>query len=802
MRKTELLSPCGTYEAVYSAINANADAIYLGGSDFNARSSSKSANFTNEEIKDIVKLCKTYGVKVYLTVNTLFKDEEFERLEAFLDEMYIAGVDAFIIQDIGLLDLIKTKYKGVAVHASTQMSAHSLLDVLYLKDLGFDRVVVAREMSLLEMKTIKENVDIELEVFVHGALCVSYSGQCLMSSLIGGRSGNRGKCAQPCRKKLALYDTVTDEKIMDGFLLSPKDISQIDNLDEIIEVGVDSLKIEGRMKSPEYVYQTTKIYSDKIDGISFDRKDAKKRLLGVFNRGGEHSNGYLGIHSSKSIMSVETPKATGTFLGTVTDYNKVSGKCVIKLADDVFCGDGIEIWTKTEPHVGTNISKEAVSGQNMQVIIKGDIKVNDKVYKSYNKTLIDELKVKYKKITRKNEIEAKFTCKINEPFNFTVKYGDIIVSKDGDIVTETLEKPLTSEVIIEKLSKTGNTPFALKFTDYELSENAFLQLKSINEIKRDVLDELLESITNSVSRELIENKSKQSFFKNEVKENIFEDKKCFSVELHNINNLEEVLTCDFDRLYLHYNNNLMCNIDSVIKKCKVALKDLFIVLPKITTTDSEIMIDDDIALLKEKGVNGFLVSSYGQIVMCEGSDIILDYNFNVLNKRSVLKTTSLEDVISVTISPEATLDEIINMETINSEVIIHTRQVVMETKACPIGLYIADKKNEKYCKYRHKATNYVFRDKMNIDFPIKTNCDTCVCQIYNGNLLFMLDKNFDLKKLKSSLRITITNEESPKRIIDAYINAINNDDDSDTMNVKQLYKEGSLTKGHFYRGIV
>ncbi len=614
-----------------------------------------------------------------------------------------------------------------------------------------------------EIKAIKSSVDIELEVFVHGALCVSYSGQCLMSSLIGGRSGNRGRCAQPCRKGLSLIDSTIDKSVKDGYLLSPKDISYVEELDKLIECGVDSFKIEGRMKSPEYVYQTTKSFRDRVDSIlnktEYSLDENKKNLLTVFNRGGKHSKGYLDKHSSIDVMSIKTPKSTGTFVGVVTDYNRVTGKCVIKLQDDIVCGDGIEIWTKDKNHVGTNISKEGKFGQSYLINIKGNINVNDKVYKSYNKIVIDTLKSKYSKITRKSKIEASFECVIGKPFSFCVKYKGVEIKKFSDVVEESTERPLSKDVIIQKLSKTGNTPFELKFTNYEFTENAFLQLKVINELKRIVLEELENEIRDSCERNDI-NLSDITYANNKE-----QDEKILSVLISDVDRIEEIVDLPFTRVYIPFDNGLKNRIDDLITLCNIHSKELFVKLPAITDSATEITIDNDIEILKDKGVDGFLVSNYGQILMCDGVNVVLDFNFNVMNNKSVEFLQSFEDVISVTISKEANLDEIKTIENANTEIIIHGRSVVMETRACPIGLYVADKKDDKYCQRRFKAQNYVLRDSHNMDFPVLPNCHTCICQILNSQILFMLDKTDDLCKLKSSLRIEITTEENAREIV-------------------------------------
>jgi len=275
----ELLSPAGDFASAKAAINAGADAVYLGGKSFSARSFAQ--NFTEEELDDIINYAALRNVKIYIAINTLYSNEEIPRVLEFATNMYKSGASAFILQDIGLASLLKDHLPEIELHASTQMTIHSANGVKYMEQLGFSRVILSRELSLPEIKKINKSVNIGTEVFVHGAMCVSYSGQCLMSSLLGGRSGNRGKCAQPCRLPYTMQETK-------GYLLSPKDMMTLEILDEITESGVSALKIEGRMKSPEYVYTVTKAYRDKLDGHKPDIEAVKQ----IFNRGGGFSTGY------------------------------------------------------------------------------------------------------------------------------------------------------------------------------------------------------------------------------------------------------------------------------------------------------------------------------------------------------------------------------------------------------------------------------------------------------------------------------------------------------------------------------
>ncbi|MFQ9698374.1 MAG: peptidase U32 family protein, partial [Zhenhengia sp.] len=272
VRQVELLAPVGKFENALAAIENGANAIFVGGKVFNARQFAD--NFEEDELEKIVDYCKLRGVKTHITVNTLIKDQEIEELMAYLQKLARLKVDAIIVQDLGVAYLIKTYFPEIELHASTQMSAHSIEDVMFLKSCGFKRVVLAREMQLEEIRAIKEAVDIEIETFIHGALCYSYSGQCLFSSQIGGRSGNRGRCAQPCRMGYALLRG-EEEIVKSAYLLSPKDLCTLSFLPELIKCGIDSFKMEGRMKSPEYVASVTKVYRKYIDLALKDPKNYK-----------------------------------------------------------------------------------------------------------------------------------------------------------------------------------------------------------------------------------------------------------------------------------------------------------------------------------------------------------------------------------------------------------------------------------------------------------------------------------------------------------------------------------------------
>ena len=312
-KKPELLAPAGTMDAIIAAINGGADAVYFGGKAFNARRNAE--NMTEDETRTAVALCHHRGVKVYVTLNILIKNSEFDALIDTLNFLKDLHVDGLIVQDIGLIYLLRHYYPEFKLQTSTQASVYGLEGTLFFQELGFSRVVLPREMPLAEVAEIKRKAEIELKIFCHGALCYAYSGQCLMSSMIGGRSGNRGLCAQPCRKTYKLLDEA-DRLIHEGYLLSPKDLKILDEMAAIVDSGVDALKIEGRMKTPEYVYGITRAYREQIDEVSGERGEKtidEQAVMQVFNR--DFTKGHL--FDEADLLNPQVGKNRGILIGSV-----------------------------------------------------------------------------------------------------------------------------------------------------------------------------------------------------------------------------------------------------------------------------------------------------------------------------------------------------------------------------------------------------------------------------------------------------------------------------------------------------
>ncbi len=493
--KPELLAPVGNMECLFAAINAGCDAVYLSGINFGARSFA--GNFTLDELTKAINTCHLYGVKVYVTVNTLIYDDEVEKFMQYIDFLHKNNVDALIMQDIGMIDLVRKTHPTLDIHASTQAHIHNLEGVKLMQKLGLKRVVLARETPIELVEEIKKNTKIELEIFIHGALCMSYSGECLMSALIGERSGNRGTCAQCCRQP---YDLEIDEKIVnkEKYLLSCKDLNTIDNIGKLIDIGVDSLKIEGRMKRPEYVYLITSLYRKAIDNYikygktnitSQDIKEMKK----IFNR--EFTKGFLFNAKNDEYTNTFRPNHMGIEIGIVLDYKK--GVITLKLTDGLNVNDGIRIIGN--PDIGLTVITIYKGDKKVKNAFKNDIvtiKVSDVVkngslvLKTTDYEQLKKLNEKIK-INKKIKIDAKCILKLDKPIEFSVTDGKNIVNIKSDyIVTKAKTSKTTKDVILEKLKRINDTIYEYETLEIENDDDIFVPINVLNELRRKVMHTL------------------------------------------------------------------------------------------------------------------------------------------------------------------------------------------------------------------------------------------------------------------------------------------------------------------------
>lgn len=617
IKKIELLSPVGDERGLKAAVNSGANGVYFGAKSFNAREYA-AENFDDKAIENAIKFAKLRNVKVYITVNTLVYNDEIDKAILLIKNIYDMGADAIIVQDFGIIDIVRNNL-NIPMHASTQMSCNNTYSVKLLEKLGIERVVLARETSIENIKEIRKNTSIELETFIHGALCVSFSGQCAYSYLHGGRSANRGACAQACRMEYSGGKT--------DYPLSAKDLMTIDIIPNLIESGINSFKIEGRAKRSEYVAITTSIYRKAIDfalqNKNIETEKYKESLIKIFNRGG-FSEGYY--YNSKDIFENYKPNHNGEFIGKITDYKK--NKIYIKTDKELNVYDGLSFGESGK--IGMQISdlykdnirvKNGKGNLSFSAVLK-NINVGDKVYRTTDKSQMDEANIiiesdNFKHLLNLNciiDYDKKIKFKINSNYNEKLNLEYI-----SDYLVEEAKNSETKESdIIKALSKTGGTVF--KFENINIDKkfnNPFIPVKVLNEARR--------SIINSLEKILIQNR-KTDYDKN-IK-NIFKEK----IEYPNTN-LKVAIISDINHKVKDYDKIILFPkiYDTDIKKFfNEGLID-GIILPHIT-------FDKDIELIKNIVSKDMIVvcNNLGQIEALLGECIIwAGIGMNTINNKTV-----------------------------------------------------------------------------------------------------------------------------------------------------------------------
>lgn len=497
MKKPELLAPAGSFESLYAAIEAGCDAVYLSGYMFGARQFA--TNFSEEELVKAISLCHLYGVKVYVTVNTLIYEEEVETFLHYIDFLHKNHVDAVLIQDIGMLDLIRQTYPNLEVHASTQMHIHNENGVKFCEQMGIKRVVLAREINLEMIKEIRKTTNLEIEVFVHGALCISYSGQCLMSSLIGGRSGNRGACAGSCRLPYKIMDKKGHRYNDEDYPISTKDLNTLENIGLLIESGIDSLKIEGRMKRPEYVYLIVSLYRKAIDSYMKHHKveihdndiiEMKK----IFNRG--FTKGFLFQEENDRIVQTYRPNHLGVEIGKVIDYQK--GYVTVRLSADLSLQDGIRIMGRDVGCTLIMMYKEhkkitsAQKGDIVSFLLDGNIQKGDIVVKTTDYHQLQEIVAEIKQHSRKVSIDGKVIVRVGKPLTLILRDDKHEVKIAKEVVEQALHYPLTEADVRKQINRLGNTIYQFSSLEVEMDEACYVSNKVLNEIRREAINTLNE----------------------------------------------------------------------------------------------------------------------------------------------------------------------------------------------------------------------------------------------------------------------------------------------------------------------
>jgi len=712
MKKPELLSPVGNMECLFSAIEAGCDAVYLGGYTFGARN--YAGNFSNEEIIEAINYSHLYGVKVYVTVNTTLYDNEVPMFLEYVDFLHKNNVDALIIQDLGMMDLVRKTYPNLELHASTQMHIHNLEGVKFAHEVGLKRVVLARETNYELLKNIRENTNIELEVFIHGALCLSYSGQCLMSSMTSDRSGNRGTCSQPCRMK---YDLFSNNKKIneDNYLLSTKDLNTVEYIHKLIDIGIDSLKIEGRMKRPEYVYLITSIYRKAIDSY-FEKKTIKldtevNEMKKMFNR--KFTKGFLFNENNNNFINSYRPNHLGIEIGEVVEIKE--NNVFIRLVDTINKGDGIRIINSKEDtglglnNIYLNNKLVLIAHKNdvIKISIKGMVKKGDKVLKTTDIEQLNNINDLIKNKKRKVKIKGTIKCILNQPLELTIEDNKNIIKLEGNIVSESINISTTEEDIRKQVSKLGSTVYEFESLDIIKDNNIFVRITDINELRRKtclLLDE------------------KRLYKTNYKKENYYielvEYKEDFGYSIL-VNNKEEYeLYKKEDIKYIYMEEDLKLNDNRIIIK-----------LPRV----------NEKVISKENTLNGEI----GSLYLNKGYS---DFSLNVTNSYTVAFLTSL-GVKRITLSYEINFEQ--TKELINNYIKRYNKKPNLEVIVDSYPEVMVTKYNIEE-DYNHKFL--VLKDIHNREYKIKNKNN--LTYIYNYKKIILdkdLYKNIGINTLRIEL---------------------------------------------------
>lgn len=800
--RVEILAPAGSMECLKAAIAAGADAVYTGGALFGARAYAH--NLTEEELLEAIDYVHLHGRRLYLTVNTLIKDREMEKqMYDYLLPYYRQGLDAVIVQDIGLFRFIRKHFPDLPIHASTQMTLTGVDGAKFLEKEGAQRIVTSRELSMAEVKKIADETELEIESFVHGALCYCYSGQCLFSSFIGGRSGNRGQCAQPCR---LLYRT--PEAKRPQYLLSLKDICTLELIPEMIESGIYSFKIEGRMKKPEYAaavaFQYRK-YADlylkyyeecpaEEDPAAYAmkkyrvREEDRQMLLDLYNRGGFHT-GYYHTQNGREMISLNRPNHAG--VPAVKVLAKKGRNVTAKALTDLYPQDIIELPMRKGREKADNYTcKDAVrKGMNVQIPVFADTPFKrDEIWmRTRNSTLIDTLREEFVNGKIKERICATFRLYPQEKATLTVKCRDAEITVAGEKAQEALSQPMSRERIEKQLRKTGNTEFEFSFLKAEIGEKVFLPMQSLNELRREALETLEKVICEKYRRSGEVKDPEEDKTELSMEEEVLSG---WTASVRTAEQMEVILEEEaIGRIYVD------CTMfpriwekDSYVEwitKVHAAGKEIYLVMPYIFRERTRKQYEAAYNRIFGAGWDGILIANYESFAFLKEHGytgrIMTDYNLYEFNQES-RKFWKEKGVFEFTAPVELTERELQDLRVKDGEVIVYGYLPMMISAGCI-------QKTTRGCLKKSGQTTIT--DRYRNPFVVKNECDYCYNILYNYVPLYLGDRMEEVYQIgpgRIRLMFTTERQQEVRQILSAYFEG------------KEL-PEGTYTRGHWKRGI-
>ena len=742
MRNTELLAPAGSMESLKAAVNAGADAVYIGGTRFGARAYAN--NLKEEDMKWAIDYAHLHGVSLYMTINTLLKERELEEdLYNYVKPYYEQGLDAVIVQDFGVLKALSEWFPDLPLHVSTQMTVTGSEGFEFLKDFpNVTRIVTSRELSLEELAHIRNTTDFEIESFIHGALCYCYSGQCLFSSVIGGRSGNRGRCAQPCRLP---YEVLEHGKRISSdhekYILSPKDMNTLEILPQLLDLGIDSLKIEGRMKRPEYTAGVVSIYRKYIDKYmesgGKDRKILKQDIQALeelFRKRG-YSQGFYVQHNGRNMMALSAP---------------------------------------------SNEKEETERSAYM-----------------------DALYEKYVENGKQEKIKGILEISTENPMKLLLQWNQLEVEVFGQTASQPKNRPMTAEDFEKQLRKTGNTPFEFEELKILMDGEVFVPNGAINELRRNGLEALEKAAISKYRRTASKKPEKRKDSIKGISEEPENWQPAFHVSVETKEQLNAVLDSDLpESIYVDSSCMSMTELADYFKKPEFSdilkKQGLLYILPPVFRMETAARYTEEYKRLKEIPWTGFVVKnleSYQWLLKMKNKlPVIIDANLYTFNSRAAAFWKSQPNVLYETLPVELNAKELKMRGCEDAELIVYGHLPMMTSAGC---VY----KSLKHCRKSDKRTFgpedfYRIKDRKNMKFAVKPVCQECYNVIYNSQPLSFLNLRDQVAALApGSLRLSFTmeNEVQTKDVLNRF--------EKDYIHKFRVEEFADFTRGHFKRGV-
>lgn len=827
----ELLAPAGSREALVAAVECGADAVYLAGNRFGARAYAD--NFDEKGMEDAIRYAHLRGVRIHVTVNTIVDDSEISALAEYLRFLWEVGADALLVQDLGAARLASRILPDMPLHASTQMTIHNLEGVRALEELGFSRVVLSRELSLKDIRYICAHSSAEIEIFIHGALCVCYSGQCLMSSMIGGRSGNRGRCAQPCRLPYALVDERGKDLLGDRggrYLLSPRDLNTVDILPELLETGVSSLKIEGRMKRPEYVATVVRVYRNAIDrclsGKGYGVTEEERRdLAQIFNR--DFTTAYLTSRPGKRMMSDRRPNNRGLLIGRVSSYDREKKIVAVRLSEDLSLGDEVDFWVKVGGRVTASIQDlwnaegKAISrgraGDVVSFSLPSPVRTHDRVFKVYDSALMERAKavVSSGAPIRRIGVTARVSAAVGSPLVLQMEDEDGNKSHAAtEFIGETAEKrPLSEEIVRKQMERLGTTIFSLKALVTDIRGEVMIPVSEINDARRRAVAELERQRLLPFQRIPLP-KSEFSLQPNGESHAGTKEKSLLVVSADSLEKASVALKAGADAVLFggeSYAHEFLTAADyqNAWELSRREGKGIYFNTPRIVLHRHMKQLEQLLDAFRRFPPDEIYAHNIGTLFLAKKmTDIPVHADYSLIScNHLTLEFLKEYGVAGVTLSPELTWRQVEHLAGISDlplECMVHGHLELMVSEYCVPGSFLGEA-GDGPCSRPCGKGRYFLKDRKGMDFPLVTD-QFCHMHVLNGKCLSMLPYAKDFGKAgirRIRLEGKAETAEETARMVGVYRAALDEAEPSNGREREWHGAEGeNITRGHYFRGVL